>query len=449
MAKILRIKTSGIKNIDKEISFLFCNKITDDGIKKFSKVKGIFGYNGSGKTAFITSVDIYRNIVLDSTYLIQNANTKILDELINKKSKVFWFELVAQHKENGPIFKHYISIKFNKASLSYIIKEERLYVCRGRSFDENCELIASRDVDNNLSINNKYSEDSVETIKYLKEKLSPAASFAFCSVVNLLAREKKESKTIKIKNNSLLDYFLNLFFCVFAVKVHMSSSDKHELFLTKADAMMKEIKMLMPSKEDINRANIYVKPHVIKRKDLEKYKLQNRKMCKFLQLFKPELLDIKTETKEYEENYVVRDIFVYKDFLIDSEFESTGIKNLMDIFGILDSCANGSIAFIDEMDASINSVYLCKLIEFFLNYGKGQLCFTSHDLLAMDTLKKQGKSIDVIGEDLNVETWVGTGNASPRSSYQNGYFINSPMNIQDFDFVSIFFGEEGSSKKCK
>ncbi len=50
--------------------------------------------------------------------------------------------------------------------------------------------------------------------------------------------------------------------------------------------------------------------------------------------------------------------------------------------------ADGQITFIDELDANINDVYLDKLIEYFILYGNGQLCFTAHNLSPMSLLKR-------------------------------------------------------------
>ena len=60
----------------------------------------------------------------------------------------------------------------------------------------------------------------------------------------------------------------------------------------------------------------------------------------------------------------------------------------------------------------------------------------------MNALKGQGKAILALGEDNKIDTWVGKGNRSPIKDYIGGFFPHSPMNVEDFDFVSIFFAEE-------
>ena len=114
---------------------------------------------------------------------------------------------------------------------------------------------------------------------------------------------------------------------------------------------------------------------------------------------------------------------------------------MVKLFSFLSKCANGHIVFIDEIDSNINAVYFEKLISFFKNYGQGQLIFTTHNIEAMKALKNQSRSIVVLGVDNKLDTWIGKGNKSPISDYITGSFPNSPMNVEDFDFINIFMEE--------
>ena len=82
---LLEFRLNGIKNIEKTIEISFYKQ----DIRNFNRgnynVKGIFGRNGIGKTAVIKGIEILRNIVLDSDYLILKSS--LLNEIINKKLK--------------------------------------------------------------------------------------------------------------------------------------------------------------------------------------------------------------------------------------------------------------------------------------------------------------------------------------------------------------------------
>jgi AAA15 family ATPase/GTPase len=132
----------------------------------------------------------------------------------------------------------------------------------------------------------------------------------------------------------------------------------------------------------------------------------------------------------------------YGSYSIDYEYESSGLRNLMEMFSCLEQASRGGIAFIDEMDANMNEVYLKKLCEFFVNYGEGQLCFTTHNSVPMNILKKQKYGIDFINNEKQSVQWIRNGNYSPSKLYSEGMIPGLPFNIEDFDFLSVFFSEE-------
>ena len=128
---------------------------------------------------------------------------------------------------------------------------------------------------------------------------------------------------------------------------------------------------------------------------------------------------------------------VYDGYSIDKEFESRGIRKLMELFNCLDAASKGGIVFIDELDANINDIYLDKLIEFFQLYGIGQLCFTAHNLSPMALLKKNSYAIDFISSINTVHTWTRDGNLRPDNAYKNGFIEDSPFNVDASDFIGI------------
>ena len=93
--------------------------------------------------------------------------------------------------------------------------------------------------------------------------------------------------------------------------------------------------------------------------------------------------------------------------------------------------------FIDELDSNINDVYLDKLIEYFVCYGKGQLCFTAHNLSPMTVLKSNRNAISFISSINTVHTWTSNGNYTPENAYRNGFIEDSPFNVDATDFLGI------------
>ena len=166
-------------------------------------------------------------------------------------------------------------------------------------------------------------------------------------------------------------------------------------------------------------------------------------LYKFLHIFKSNLQAIEIDKKEDHDSFICSLIMVYDSYKIHAEFESTGIKKLIKLFAYLNEMVQGGIVFIDEFDSNLHDVYLCALLEFLMEYGKGQLCFTTHNVGPMDILKQHKKSIDFLSEDHKIYPWKTNGNYSPSKLYRNGMIEGSPFNIDSFDFINAFgWGDE-------
>lgn len=128
----------------------------------------------------------------------------------------------------------------------------------------------------------------------------------------------------------------------------------------------------------------------------------------------------------------------YESYKIHAEFESTGIKKLIKLFAYLKEMVQGGIVFIDEFDSNLHDVYLCALLEYLMEYGEGQLCFTTHNVGPMDVLKQHKKSIDFLSENHRIYPWTTNGNYSPSKLYRNGMIEGSPFNVDSIDFIGVF-----------
>ena len=171
--------------------------------------------------------------------------------------------------------------------------------------------------------------------------------------------------------------------------------------------------------------------------DFEKYESKIKSLSSFIQLFRRELKGIEIDAKPDGEFFICELILDYGEYKIAKEFESTGIKKLIALYDCLDAASSGEIVFIDEMDSNLNDVYLCRMLEFFMYYGKGQLCFTTHNIDPMNVLMDNKKSIDFLSTDNILVPWTSCGNAKPDNNYKNGLIENLPFNIDATDFVGI------------
>ena len=176
----------------------------------------------------------------------------------------------------------------------------------------------------------------------------------------------------------------------------------------------------------------------------DKYEGRIGQLKNFLKIFKPELVDIGIDKKNYSESsFSLNLIMDYGEYKVNAEFESTGIKKLIKLYSYFQMMVEGGIVFVDEMDANLHDVYLCALLEYLMEHGKGQLCFTTHNIGPMDVLKRNKKSIDFLSVNHKIYPWVTNGNYSPSKLYKNGMIEGSPFNIDSVDFLSAFGDGEG------
>ena len=430
MAKLLQITTKGMKNLSEDVTLDFSNRTVRGGIKKVNNVKGIFGYNGSGKTALISSVDLYKKVVTDQNYLLQNETIKTLAKMINYSLESFYFSMVLGF-DGGVVLRHRIKVEKSPLKTSFVISFEELSFLVGRTLNSEFKVIFKKENGSIQSLDNELSFLNPAELDY--------SSLLYRSVLKPALEGRKESKYF----SSLEHYSYSFLSTLMDIRIFTLDSDDHRNAILDKKSVSDLINAAKYLETFIgNWQELYSTDTIVPIKSIRKYEKENKNLQDFIKLFKPSLLEIKLNKAIDGKAYHVRKVFVYKDYSIDYEYESSGIKHLVALFTYLQKCASGGIVFIDEMDVNINSIYFSKLISFFKIYCKGQLIFTTHNVEAMNVLKGQARSIAVLGADNELDTWVGSGNRSPIKDYFEGNFPNSPMNIEDFDFLKVFLGGE-------
>lgn len=433
MIRLLQLTTYGIKSLEKPITINFANATIEKGLKKLNKVKGIYGYNGGGKSALISSVYFYKVIVTNANCFSNEGFKRLLAKLINCRSNEFYFSAVFASDNGERIFKHEIMVKKNPDQGPFI-DEENLSISSRRTLNEDFDLIVGRKGIGPL----EGMVPQKELPKHLFGEYLLHRSLV-AEVVSMLEAEKREPK------NAFEEVAMAFYRFASSILVYLSKTDRRSSLRT--EEMVKSMKAYYdherekPDEQDYDEENDS-EDIVIASEKLEKFKKENGRLEKFIRIFKPSLKSIKLRQRSVGRYYIIKRIFAYDDYEVGLEYESSGIKRLVHLFQYLDFCAKGGIVFIDEIDPNINSVFLGKMISFFKKYGKGQLTFTSHNLETMDLLKNERRAIEVLGDEGEMDHWIQKGNRSPKNDYSSGHFPNSPMNEEDFDFISVFQGED-------
>lgn len=435
---LLSYKVNGIKNLDKDVKLEFYKKTIDkDFDPREYNVKAIYGENGTGKSAIMTSVKVLKNLMLNRYYLTDSKNRILFDNLINKKTKRVSFdtEFICKFDERIIAFKYLIEISKDEIDNLYKINKEELFYKKITSKKwttvysiENGNLINSIDKKVFNKINKENGTES------LKEK-SFLSYFAY----------KLAKLEIDEKDNK--QFIASAIVCVnfaFSLYVYLDDADRYDKYLN--DIVMYEYKK-NPGKYD-NKIPIaprisfsdemlnYVS--IIDKADYNNYLKDISRVYEFIKIFKPDLKKIEIDKKEDHNSYICEMLFNYGDYKVNAAFESNGIKKLIKIFKAIEAVDKGSIVFIDEFDSNIHDVYLCRLLEYIEEYAKGQLCFTTQSITVMDVLENRKKSLDFLSRDHEITSWFKNSHYSASRKYKEGYIEKSPFNIESFDFLKAF-----------
>lgn len=434
---LLNVRMSGIKSIKNEIRLDFYKKTVDKNFDpdKF-RVKAIYGENGSGKTAIITGIKIFQDLMLSNQYLNESKNQRFLDEIINKETSRFTFgcEYITGEEESYIVYDYNFELEKNNKG-DYVIKHESLNLKNGNYPNNNYVNVFECDNGELININcNETVKNIIEKKTFNLLNKNPFMSLYIVDYTSVIEKDKEFSYNIAV-----------MLFLIALINVYINEEDKHDIYFlrkTIRESHEKSSEYINDINEILDTISVYsgFDDNSISKSEFDKYKESVKQLTKFIQIFKRELKSIDIDAKDDGDNYRCELIFNYGNYKVNKEFESTGIKKLVRLYSAFKAANNYGIAFVDEMDSNINDIYLCKLIEYFMYYGKGQLCFTMHNVDPMSLLKQNKNSIDFLSSDNKIVSWVSKGHASPENYYKNGMIENSPFNIYATDFIGIFEG---------
>lgn len=436
MYYLLNVTVAGVKCIEEEIRLDFYKKIVN---QKFDadkyRIKAIYGENGSGKSAIITAVKIFQDIICNSQYLSESKNQKLLDELINKKTQHYKFkcEFLCRLENDNIIFAYELQLKKNESGL-YEIVYEKLSERSGNYSNSRYKSIY--EVSNGKLIFVNAQNENYSMIEKMTYNLLGKSSFLNIYFFNF-NNFNKDTVTDSTR------IYVRVCICMvlaFIIKVYLDEEDKHELYFIKkvfSERIKNDNNYISENVLEI-MDSLSVTDSIIPKNNFDIYVEKINNLTAFLRIFKHDLKSIEIDKKDDGDNYRCDLNLNYGDYLINKEFESTGIKKLIKLYDCFDAASKYGIVFIDEMDSNLNDVYLCKIIEYFMYYGKGQLCFTTHNLDPMSVLKENKYSIDFLSSDNKLVSWVSKGNATPDNYFKNGMIENIPFNIDATDFIGVF-----------
>lgn len=396
VVRLLAIEIMNLKNV-KNGKIDFLNSNIEKNLKlQLGDVLGIYGQNGSGKTAIIEALGVLKLILI---------GMPLEDELKN----------LITYGENDIklIFKFYIEIKNKRYVIKYkvVIKESKDEGIRIQeekieySVNENDEWSKNK-ILIGVPFNTTNSEKNFENFKdiFIKD------SFLDILVNQEVSRKLKLSSIFSKEAKKNLKKDTDLFNIVVALEYY----GKLNLFVvSNKDIGMITLNLLLPLKiKNIDSCgelpiqidkneNIIVNEIIypIVKNSIEQINTVLKRIIPDFQL------KIEEQKKEFLANGSINIIAGVHSIIdgkeISLRYESEGIKRIISILGVLIAAYNQpSVCLaIDELDSGIFEYLLGEILEILSTEIKGQLIFTSHNLRILEKIDKNKVVFSTINPD--------------------------------------------------
>lgn len=384
-----------------------------------SNLSGIYGPNGTGKTAVIEALEIIRNYYI--SYYEKNLSEKVKEKILQCMRKgENTLEIEVVFYINGILYKLVVEFKKNKEGSSlYVSKEELLSVpletktlyAKQKKVYKSIAKVENdeKTILPELYLYDKKAINTVEKEILSKNDLSQKDLFLeynnFYSYLALILKYSRYGKT-KITDSSLQE-FIKIFQIIENTLIKI-------VVITLKEQALYNLDILIPLNIHTEKihgtlmvnykkgGNIYSEKEA---DELEKVISQINNIFSIIVPNSKLIVYKKIENIGKDENKIGINIFVKKDGQeIPLELESTGIIKLVSVLSMMIYFVQDSEAIIaiDEFDIHIFEYLLAILLEKLSIYAKGQLIFTAHNLLPMEKLNKNSIIISTKNQDNEV-----------------------------------------------
>ena len=347
MKRLSRIEIYNFKNIKRaELDFK-------------NSMLGLYGQNGSGKTALIDVLDLVKMIICGQSVSSDYLNMIHVDAEYSRIVVQFTMDEKERHSEIEYSFKlNRTSIYDEILSYGYVDGETR--VVKSKLIDtSNSPTFSPLSKYKSLIGPSKENELNVMVIKKLayKEFRSFIFSSEFLEVVRNRSNECKDEEFLRHVYilESLVDFA------------------NYELFVVKSKGCIEDSMVLSKSALDV-------------------YKRKIESMNRVVPYLVPDLtLDVQVLGKE-----LMRDSSVgYRVELVSNKipfkYESDGVKRIVSILQPLIEVFNNTsvVVAIDDLDCGIHEYLFGEIVKLMSEQAKGQLIFTAHNLRPLEIINKK------------------------------------------------------------
>ncbi len=434
--RIVRIKRITIKNFKnvKNGTLLFENSKNSSK----SSIVGLYGQNGSGKTALIDAISILQVILRGAA--IPEIFTNYIS--VDSQRSTLQFEFEIYNSSRTEIYTIYYSFSIENEEFSDFIDGE---ISSSKIIVFNESLHYSYKSDNRIQrkielintdtaavfepktkydiFTNRNTEIDLDLIVAKKVSRASSKSFIFSVEFFKIIKENCQNKEYLFILDSLASYGKNELFII----------DTQNSGLISLNVLPVSFKIKEGNKGTIGRIPIALNgTTIIPMSFLHVVKKMMNNMNIVLSQIIPNLTVSITELgtkimKDNSEGCMIQLMSNRNGFEIPLQYESEGIKKIVSILNLLIAVynTNSVTVAIDELDSGIFEYLLGEILSIISEKGKGQLIFTSHNLRPLETIDKR---------------FIAFTTVNPDNRYIRMNNIKSNNNLRDMYYRDILLG---------
>ena len=435
--RITNIAVENFKNVKKGVICLENKK------KEYkASILGVYGQNGSGKTALIDAIALLKNILCGQPVPARYADYINVDAKIAKLSYQFrikydegsfdvWYDYCLKKveddntlnmDENTSQMKYKVEVFDEVLSYAFTSKNEKIR--KGLLIDTRttevfaprakfAELVGDDKTKNtDLLVNKKYIQTTSRGFIFSREMINNfrknCHNEAYMAIIEgLMTFGNRELFVINTENSGLIS--MNALPLAFKYKDRKAETIGNLMLPLNAPSTIPNEAFAVVQKV-IGNMNIVLEQIVpgltIGIKNLGSVMYKDGKPGKSIQL-----------------------VSLKKSKEIPFQYESEGIKKIVSILQLLIVVYNNSsiTVAIDELDAGIFEYLLGELLRIISEKGKGQLIFTSHNLRPLETIDKG---------------FIAFTTTNPENRYIRMVNVKGNNNLRDFYYRDIVLGEQ-------
>ncbi len=411
--RIMRSEIRNFKNVNYgEVPYMNYGSINSRGAIEKTDIVGLYGQNGSGKTALVESLDILKCIIRGSSVPYETyAGILSREEPVSIMTDFFIEKGKKKYKANYIV---YIRANDEQKKIE-IYKEKLTYWTRGASWKserdlefenpcyDNADLLEQRD----MSIVSEHM-NYLKGISFLSSMQNLAlicaqryVSVFFNALVFKTVNElEKDEEIIAFKDviKGIMQFGL---VDLNVIKVNQLGTINYNQIIpinvhreTETSIIQERINLKISGPTEIAESNFEQVQSAI-----AAINIAIRSIVPNLQIELKKMMEI-----EKPDGIRVIQVEVYsnrdgKSFLI--RYESEGIKRIISILNYLIAVFNnpGVCLVVDEMDSGIFEYLLGELFGLMNKEMKGQLIFTSHNLRVLEKLDAQNIVCSTVNPD--------------------------------------------------